>query len=104
MTMTLQHQEQLSRLLAASNKMQTEEEIHIFGAEWHSFLATLSPEEGKIACDAYFETLFGNLQKVENLAQSVLENGTEADRLFIIEELDKLKEPLLQHKIQAIAA
>lgn len=81
----------LNELIAQSKNMHDDTELQGFSVKWRAFLNSLSLEDGKIACLAYFDGIFETLDKIGEDVKDLVENGTEQERQNYFDELEKLK-------------
>jgi hypothetical protein len=93
----------LYELIAQSKKMYDDDAMQAFSVKWRTFLNTLSPSDGKIACEAYFTGIFESLDEISKDVKDLVENGTEQDRIDYYNLLEKLKEPLISAKLRQAA-
>ncbi len=101
--MNQSNKEKLNELIIQSKNLHDDAELQLFSVKWRTFLDTLSLEDGKIACEAYFTGIFETLDKIGEDVKDLVENGTEQERLDYAVLLEKLKEPLLSAQSRAAA-
>ncbi len=81
----------LNEFIAQSKNMHDDTELQSFSVKWRAFLNSLSLEDGKIACLAYFDGIFETLDRIGEDVKDLVENGTEQERQHYFDELEKLK-------------
>lgn len=87
------------RLTEFLKKFNSGFEIHVFHAEWTSFLDKLPKNERTFAVQSLMDSMLENAQTFRHEAIQFAENGTEKDRQTVINMVSDLREhPFFTHK------